>query len=117
MLDLLNAKELPTWFSYPEDFLELVRRGVVDIGPWQLLEGSWLRVRHDGLKKRFPARSLVPFARRVDCDDVACWDESRPQKVCVVHDFAAPGWEGREEYESFQAWYTAAQEEAGDAEP
>lgn len=112
--ELLDATELPSWFAYPSDFLQEVQSGLLDIGPWQILLGKWLRVRHDGLKKRFPDRSLVPFARRLDNDDVACWDRDASGGVCVVHDFSAPGWERRAEYGSFAAWHQAARAEADD---
>jgi hypothetical protein len=110
--DLLSAEEIPSWFAYPTDFLSVVQSGLRDIGAWQVLDGKWLRIRHEGLKKRFPDRDLVPFARRLDCDDVACWDSKSSPSVEVVHDFSAPGWEERDSFPSFQAWLLAAQEEA-----
>lgn len=113
-IELLKTEELPTWFSYPEDFLEALHGGLYDIGPWQILGGNWLRVRHQGLKKRFPDQDLVPFARRLDGDDVACWSGKSPQSVQVIHDFCAPGWEMRDSYPSFQVWLSVAQEEAKD---
>lgn len=111
-IELLRSNELPAWFTYPPEFLELLQTGVTDIGPWQILQGDWLRVRLSGIKKRFPDRELIPFARRLDDDDIACWDRRQPLSVYVVHDFCAPGWEDRGEYESFQAWYMTAQEDA-----
>jgi len=110
--ELLDTTELPNWFAYPADFLQVVRSESLDIGPWQILLGKWLRVRNEGLKKRFPDRNLVPFARRLDNDDVACWDRGESGRVYIVHDFSAPGWEQRIEYGSFVAWYQAAREEA-----
>jgi hypothetical protein len=114
MIELLNLDELPDWFNYSDDFLVFIRSGVTDIGPWQILQGNWLRVRNEGLKKRFPARNLVPFARRLDNDDVACWDKSQPNYIYTVHDFCEPGWENREEFRSFNEWYLAAQDAAKD---
>ncbi len=114
MIELLDINDLPEWFTYPDDFLEKVRDGVIDIGPWQFLHGTWLQVRYAGIKKRFPDRSLIPFARRLDNDDIACRDQNQPTVICIVHDFCAPGWERREEFPSFHAWLLAAQEEAKD---
>lgn len=111
-IDLLSAEEIPPWFSYPKDFLCALQSGLRDVGAWQILDGKWLRVRHEGIKKRFPDRDLVPFARRLDCDDVACWDSKSSPSVEVVHDFSAPGWEERDSYPSFQAWLLAVQEES-----
>jgi hypothetical protein len=111
MNDLLMIEELPQGFGYPLDFIDVISTGVIDVGPWQFLKGKWLQVRNFGLKERFPDRQLVPFARRLDSDDVACWDMERPSAVCVVHDFCAPGWESRETYDSFEQWYLSAQKE------
>jgi hypothetical protein len=50
----------------------------------------------------------VPFARRQDNDDVACWD-SDGHDVAVVHDFATPGWEQRgHRFPNFTAWLRKA---------
>lgn len=111
---LLRVSELPNWFTYPQDFLTQVNEGNLDIGPWQVLTGHWLRTRREGLDKRFPKRILIPFARRMDNDDIACWEEGASIAVRIVHDFAAPGWEEREEYASFGDWLVAARLDAED---
>jgi hypothetical protein len=114
---LLTRDELPDWFKYPEALLDLVRDHNIDFGPWQILLGKWLGVRHKGLKQRYPDRKLVPFARRLDDDDVACFDVQRPadkSKVIVIHDFASPGWERPREFDGFDQWLHAAKAEAKD---
>jgi hypothetical protein len=54
-----------------------------------------------------PQRVLVPFAKRQDNDDVACWDVPTG-KVAVIHDSADPGWEARGEFSGFYAWLRQA---------
>jgi hypothetical protein len=115
MLNLLNLELLPDWFQYPSNLVELLEEKIIDFGSWQLLHGEWLEVRHAGFKKRFPNLYLVPFARRLDDDDVACFDiscKSTFPKVKIVHDFASPGWEDRGEFDSFDAWLIGVKEEA-----
>ena len=107
MRELLTKEVLPEWFEYPQQLLTLLISDEIDFGPWQLLHGEWLNVRHEGLKKRYPYLELIPFARRVDDDDVACFDVSEKSlspKVKIIHDFASSGWEQREELENFTAW-------------
>jgi hypothetical protein len=111
---LLPDDKLPGWFTYPNNFITAVESGLLDVGQWQILTGDWLLVRLEGLKKRFPDRHLVPFARRLDSDDIACWEQDSPTEVRIVHDFAAPGWEERERYPSFDAWVRAAKSEGPD---
>ena len=115
MLNLLKSELLPDWFQYPADLVGLLEQENIDFGPWQLLHGEWLEVRHTGLKERFSNLSLVPFARRLDDDNVACFDvseKSASPKVKIVHDFASSGWEDRGEFNDFEAWLNAAKEQA-----
>ncbi|MGB7845999.1 MAG: hypothetical protein WBL63_10315 [Candidatus Acidiferrum sp.] len=46
-----------------------------------------------GLKERYGHRELVPFALRLDCDDVACWVQKSMPQVVIIRDFANIGWE------------------------
>jgi hypothetical protein len=55
---------------------------------------------------------LVPFARRFNTDDIACWEGTDNQSVVIVHDFTSVGWEDRgERYADFWSWYRAAVDE------
>lgn len=68
----------------------------------------------DDLKRQYPSKSLVPFAKLEDTDDLACFDGfdgSGEPKVLYIHAFASVGWEGRGEELDFNGWLTRA---AGD---
>jgi hypothetical protein len=68
--------------------------------------------RSNGLKERYPDRKLVPFARRQDNDDVACWDLAKGGgTVTIIHDYASPGWEQRDEFSGFNDWLRRAIED------
>lgn len=110
-MNLLGSEELPGGFEYPAAFLRLLNRGVVHLEPWFVLEGKLLRDRYRGLRERYPTKVLVPFARREDNDDVACWDPGRPNCIVVVHDFSSPGSEEREMFDSFYDWLRRALED------
>lgn len=116
MPDLLNATERPKWFAYPCHFVRAVELNILDLAPWQLLEGKWLRVRLGGLAERYPDRQLVPFFRDAGSDDIACWEMGKGERVQIVHDFASPGWECAGEFENFLGWYRATAEIALDFE-
>ena len=110
-MDLLNENELPAGFSYPEEFLKIVDLNLVDITPWIVIEGKYLRDRHEGLKKRYPTRLLIPFARRLDNDDLACWSTEASGSVFIIHDFASEDWEQKQVYREFWAWFRQAIED------
>jgi len=108
----LDAELLPDGFEYPPEYLFLVDSRMVFFPPWQLLFDKWVKVSHEGLRKRYPNRSLVPFARRFNSDDVACWENGNNQEVVVVHDHASDGWEDRgERYPDFWSWFKASVDE------
>jgi hypothetical protein len=107
MPDLLTESERPPWFMYPRHFMRAVELGINDLGPWQLLEGKCLRVRMDGLAKRYPDRQLVPFFRDMGSDDVACCEADKGERLVMVHDFAGPGWEDSGEF-PFISWFKDA---------
>ena len=106
---LLTQAEKPEWFDYPQDFLRIVEeQKLLDFDPWIVMQGDQLRTRLNGLKERYPARELVPFARREDNDDVACRDSKKG--VVIIHDFASPGYENKEELSGFWDWLRSALE-------
>ncbi|WP_301130555.1 hypothetical protein [Streptomyces cacaoi] len=110
MCDLLSESELPDGFAYPPEFLRVVELGLTDLEPWWIFDGQQLRTRMSGLKSRYPERNLVPFARREDNDDVACWDITEGN-VAVIHDFSSSGRELRQRYPDFNAWLRQAIED------
>ncbi len=107
MADLLNLSELPEAFSYPSEFIRVVELGLTNLEPWWILTGDLLRDRFKGIVRRYPERSLVPFARRQDNDDVACWDVS-DDRVVVIHDFASAEKVVCAEFQDFYSWLRQA---------
>jgi hypothetical protein len=108
---LLSPDARPEGFEYPPEFLALLERAIVDMEPWQVLGGETLERRFAGLKTRYPARNLVPFAARGDRDDVACW-EVASRDVVVIHDFASDdGHLVRGRYNVFWDWLRQAVED------
>ncbi|WP_432944816.1 hypothetical protein ACQPXM_03905 [Kribbella sp. CA-253562] len=111
MASLLTPADLPDGFEYPPQFIRVVELGLTDLEPWRIIEGEELALLLDGLGKRYPRRTLVPFARRIDDDDVACWDIDRSSRVSIIHDFASPGWEQQAEFDDFYTWLRQAVED------
>lgn len=109
-VELLSPQDLPDGFSYPSQFLRVTELGLTNLEPWWILTGDLLRARYAGLMERYPERTLVPFARRQDNDDVAAWDV-RSGQVTIVHDFASPGTETRADFPDFYTWLRQAVED------
>lgn len=111
MITLLSNTELPEGFSYPDDFLRIAtRQKLIDFDPWIVLEGDQLQMRYIGINQRFPNKNIIPFARREDNDDVACWLLGDTESVYIIHDFSTQGYEKKKKL-SFWNWLRQALED------
>ncbi len=95
MGQLLSASDKPDWFEYPQEFLWVCQTGLNRFRPWRILHEPHISSRMAGLKKRYVHRDFVPFAVRLDRDDVACWERTSRPRVVIIHHFASVGWESR----------------------
>ena len=93
-----------SFFSYPQSLKDLVSEGRVDFGVWYLMNDDETVRRFRGLQTRYPERTLYPFARRDDNDDIACFEDVDSTLVHIIHDFADSGWEQREVFPTIDAW-------------
>ena len=64
-------------FQYPESFKKCIQLNLVDFDCWYLLDSEWALSLYEGLQERYPSRKLIPFAKRGDCDDTACFEIGR----------------------------------------
>ncbi|WP_432066460.1 hypothetical protein [Streptomyces sp. C10-9-1] len=100
-------KERPEGFAYPDLFMRAATAGLLDLDPWWALDDATLAARSAGLSQRYPTRNLIPFSRRQDNDEVACWDLDLGG-VSVVEDYSPPGQEQISHFEEFSQWLAAA---------
>lgn len=101
-------------FSYPDDFIETINLNpAIDIEPWWfiVLEDGNVNYWYHTLKKLYPQRELIPFAKFNANDDIACFDgrdESGNPGVLIIHAYASEGWELHGSYGSFKEWLNEA---------
>ena len=110
-MENFDVQEFYECYNYPEEFLKIVELNLVDLDIWYLMPKKQVEIRIRGLKNRYPERKLIPFARRDDNDDIACFEVGKGNKVQIVHDFASAGYEQRKEYDCFWNWFKDAVEE------
>ena len=110
-IKVLSTSELPYGFVYPDSFMKVTRLELTNIEPWHIMNSTEAQLRIKGIRARYPQRALIPFARRGDNDDVACFQMDRCQEIQVIHDFAAVGYEQRRTYATFWDWFRDAMEE------
>lgn len=98
--------------TLPHGYQEAKNLNLVNLHPWHLVSDEEFDYLFAGVNKRYPDRSVVPFARRTDSDDVACFvirdSEQEAGQVVVVHDFASSGYEVVARMEKFWDWFRYA---------
>ena len=99
-------------FQYPEEFIKIMELDLLNFDLWVVYDNKeFFDVRIKGLIERYPNRKLIPFAKREDCDDIACFEIGKEGTVQIIHDFSSEGYEQRKEYKSFWDWFRDAIEE------
>ena len=109
--ELPDFSALPQGFNYPNSFLKVIKLNLLDLDPWYFMTNNDVKIRIKGMRKRYPNRILIPFARRGDNDDVACFELNNGDIVQIVHDFASAGYEQRQTYKNFWEWFKSAIDE------
>lgn len=92
-------------FKYPEEFLRIIELNLIDYDRWYIMSEKHVLSKISGLKKRYPNRKLIPFAKRVDNNDVACFEIEKEGTVQIIHDFSLSGYEQTDQYDSFWLWF------------
>ena len=109
-INISNIKRIDG-FDYPMGYETIVDLNLVDFEYWYFIPDSQLDNRYNGMNERYPNRKYIPFARRDDNDDIACFEEGKGEKVFIVHDFADEGYEQRKTYDNIWHWMKAAIDE------
>lgn len=113
-LDALAVR--PDGFRYPERFQRvLAEQPLPEIEPfmWLSLYDDQTHGWADIVATQFPERTLVPFAKHEDTDDVFCFegtDHSGNPPVHIIHTFTTPGWEYRGTWSSSDLWWEEMEE-------
>lgn len=110
--------DLPKDFKFPASYINYVMQpDVPDLAPWKFLCES--QKMSDGklmaLRRLYPSRILIPFAYRIDSDDLVCFDGkeySEEPLVYYIHLYATLGWEDRGSVPNFNEWLKQALQEA-----
>ena len=110
-MELYNISVIYSNYVYPAEFIKIVELNLVDFDMWYLMNSEQVDIRIKGLKSRYPSRNLIPFARRDDNDDIACFEVGKGNSVQIIHDFADEGFEQRKVYEFFWDWFRDAIDE------
>lgn len=104
MIYLLEEEDIPYEFEYSSSIRRFIELDLINFEVWRLIDKNTAKKRMEELMERYPDRQLIPFAKRDDCDDIACFEAPDNEKVYIVHDYASSGWEQREIFDSLWDW-------------
>lgn len=96
---------------YPKDFKKILALNLIDYDIWFIMEADFASRVELGLKTRYPERNLIPFAKKSDCDDLACFEFNKEKPIQIIHDFTSKGWEQRKELDTIWEWLEIAVED------
>lgn len=108
--DMLSQDDIDVAVTLPPELTQIVAQGLVNLRPWHIMPRDLAKKRLTGLRARY-RKAYVPFARRQDNDDVACFDPDLPGQIVVVHDFSSDGSERVSIHPSFWDWFRRAIED------
>lgn len=92
---------------FPKGFVDFINKEPkTDLEPWLLLvhEEGKINSQHKTMKKPYPKRTLIPFARFSANDDIAHFDGedlSGNPKVLIIYVYASEGWEHHKTFTGF----------------
>ena len=81
------------------------------IEPWEMLDEAEIAAQTARTEARFPGRTLIAFAKRLDKDAVACFDkgpDGAGKAVLVLENLDSPDLTAERRYPGFSAWFDAA---------
>lgn len=98
-------------FDWPHAYRRLFERGLTGLDPWYFLEGEELIAAYNEANKRHPERQTVPFARRHDNGDLACFTVLVgivEERVLLVQEMGETGTEVSLEFPTLWDWLRLA---------
>jgi hypothetical protein len=98
-----NGVILPKGYQVAKDL------NLVNLRPWHFVSDSEFDGLFEVVNKHYSVRTVIPFARRSDSDDVACFVSRDPEQeagqIIIIHDFASPGYEVVARMKNFWDWF------------
>lgn len=102
-------------FEFPIGYLRVFELGLTNLEPWYFLDDKEYQLIEKGINTRYLERYVIPFARRKDCDDVACFlvkpQSHNQENVLLIHNYASPGNEIDKVCTNFWNWFKLAVDE------
>lgn len=112
------AEILATGFSLPESYVRACELGLGHLAPWRFLRGEAFLAAYAQLNAGEADEILLPFARRSDCDEIACFQvlPGPPEQVRVMQRTGST-YSPLAEFPNFWIWFRQGVEDMIQSSP
>lgn len=95
-------------FKYPDELERLISLKLINFDLWYLMTREQSTVIQEQLKRQCSSTELIPFARRGDNEDIACFEVRNNKRVVVLKNCEYLGYRPRQEFGSIWDWFRDA---------
>lgn len=104
--ELLDTEDLD--FEYPEAIERLVALQLVNYDFWYVMKKDQAMKLFDQLSEQCRHKKLVPFARRGDNEDVACFEIGKGERVVILRQSEFLGYRPYKIFDTVWDWFRDA---------
>lgn len=104
--ELLDIEDLD--FEYPEAIERLVALQLVNYDFWYLMKKDQALKLRDQLVEQCRHKKLVPFARRGDNEDIACFEIGKGERVVILRQSEFLGYRPYKVFDTVWDWFREA---------
>lgn len=112
MINISVLTQIAKGSKFLDGYKRVFELGLTNLEPWYFLDDKEYQLIEKGINTRYPKRHVIPFARRKDCDDVACFivksDSHDKENILIIHDYSSAGNEVDKVCKDFWDWFKLA---------
>ena len=106
--EILDTDGYEVAFNYPDALERLVALKLLNFDLWYLVSREQSVEIFKQMKMNCNRMGLIPFARRGDNEDIACFETGNDEKVVVFKNCEYLGYRPREVFDSVWDWFRDA---------
>jgi len=106
--EFLSTDEFELVYNYPDALERLVALRLINFDLWYLMNREQSMVIWKQMSLNCDRKGLIPFARRGDNEDIACFEVANNEKVLVLKNCEYLGYRPRQAFDSVWDWFRDA---------
>lgn len=108
LLDIEAVKLEHFDFEYPEAIERLVALQLVNYDYWYVMKKEQAEIVYEDVRSQCRHKKLIPFARRGDNEDIACFEVGKGENVVILKHSEFLGYRPYMKFESVWDWFREA---------